>query len=144
MTASRWVILLCFTLIGQNALVNSVFASSSSIVDSGKSSKEIAAEILRGARERYAKEQQQEQEDKRESSKVIMYSTSWCGYCRKARNYFKAKNIPYIEYDIERSLTAKRDYDRLGGNGVPLIVVGKNRMSGFSKKRFNRLYQVVN
>lgn len=114
-----------------------VFAANASVLDSGKSAQEIAAEILRGARERYAKEQD-------ERSKVVMYSTSWCGYCRKARKYFKANDIKFVEHDIERNLAAKQDYDRLGGNGVPLIVVGENKMNGFSRKRFDRLYQFVN
>ena len=33
--------------------------------------------------------------------KVVMYSTSWCGYCKKAKNYFEANKIAYIEKDIE-------------------------------------------
>ena len=72
-----------------------------------------------------------------------MYSTSWCGYCRQARRYFKSKDIKYIERDIERSRLAKRAYDRLGGNGVPLIVVGENKMSGFSERQFDRLYRLL-
>jgi len=124
-------------MLGLVLLSQGLLANSSTVLDSGKSAQEIAAEILGGARERYAKEQS-------ERSRVVMYSTSWCGYCRKARKYFKANDIKYIEHDIERSLVAKRDYDRLGGNGVPLIVVGKNKMSGFSSKRFDRLYQFVN
>ncbi|MDP3010703.1 MAG: DUF4124 domain-containing protein [Methylococcales bacterium] len=30
---------------------------------------------------------------------VKMYATSWCGYCKKARAYFAANNIPYSEYN---------------------------------------------
>lgn len=71
---------------------------------------------------------------------VIMYSTSWCGYCRKARNYFKQNNIPFKEYDIEKSKSAKKRYDALGGNGIPLIVVGKKKVQGFSVKRFQSIY----
>jgi len=48
-----------------------------------------------------------------------------------------------IERDIERSRLAKRAYDRLGGNGVPLIVVGENKMSGFSVRQFDRLYRML-
>jgi glutaredoxin len=72
--------------------------------------------------------------------KVIMYSTAWCGYCKKARKYFVAKGIPFVEYDIEKNARAKRDYDKLGGKGVPVIVLGKKKMSGFSQKSFDRFY----
>ena len=72
--------------------------------------------------------------------KVTMYSTSWCGYCKKARKYFDANNIAYVEYDIEKSKSARHAYDRLGGKGVPVILVGKKRMNGFSEKGFQRIY----
>lgn len=73
--------------------------------------------------------------------KVVMYSTAWCGYCKKARNYFRANNIAFVEYDIEKNPKAKKAYDALGGKGVPVIVLGKKRMNGFSPSGFDRLYQ---
>ena len=119
---------------------SSLAVGSSSVLDSGKSSKEIAEEILRGARERYVLDQKKQL---KELNNVVMYSTAWCGYCRQARRYFKSKGIQYVERDIERSRLAKRAYDRLGGNGVPLIVVGENKMSGFSVRQFDRLYRLL-
>ena len=71
---------------------------------------------------------------------VVMYSTSWCGYCRKARNYMKSKNIPFQEYDIEKSAKARRDYNKLNGRGVPVLLIGDKRMNGFSINRFKQLY----
>jgi glutaredoxin len=73
-------------------------------------------------------------------TRVTMYSTVWCGYCKKAKKYFQAKGIPFIEYDIEKNARAKRDYDALGGKGVPVIVMGKKRMNGFSVAGFERFY----
>ncbi|TVZ41094.1 glutaredoxin [Alteromonadaceae bacterium 2753L.S.0a.02] len=75
------------------------------------------------------------------SQQVLMYSTSWCGYCKKARRYFKQQGIAYTEYDIEKNSAAKRDYDRLGGRGVPVIVVGDKRMNGFTVAGFERIYK---
>ena len=75
------------------------------------------------------------------SQRVTMYSTSWCGYCKKARNYFASNGIPFVEYDIEKNERAKRMYDMLGGKGVPVILVGKKRLNGFSVKGFERIYQ---
>ncbi|MCP4552756.1 MAG: DUF4124 domain-containing protein [Bacteroidetes bacterium] len=76
-----------------------------------------------------------------ESKRVTMYSTSWCGYCKKARNYFKDNGIAYIEYDIEKDERAKRMYDALGATGVPVIIVGKKRMNGFSVAGFEKIYK---
>lgn len=74
------------------------------------------------------------------SKQVVMYGTTWCGYCAMARSYFQARNIPYQDWDIEASPTARAEYDALQGKGVPLIVVGGSVMSGFSEAHFNQLY----
>ncbi|MBU0499156.1 MAG: glutaredoxin family protein [Gammaproteobacteria bacterium] len=71
---------------------------------------------------------------------VVVYSAAWCPACVKAKKYLQARNIPYTEYDIERSAQGRRDYQRYHGKGVPLIVVGESRMTGFSASLFNQLY----
>lgn len=58
-----------------------------------------------------------------------MYTTSWCPYCRQAREYFRDNGIPFVEYDIEKDAAARRRYDALGGRGVPVILVGDCRMN---------------
>lgn len=62
---------------------------------------------------------------------VIMYSTSWCPYCRKAREYFEQANIPYAEYDVEKSPRAMAEYQQLSGRGVPVIQIGSTVVQGF-------------
>lgn len=76
--------------------------------------------------------------------KVVMYSTNWCGYCKQARRYFKTNDVDFVEYDVEKNRAARRAYKKLGANGVPVILVGKQRMNGFSVAGFNRIYQQVN
>ena len=71
---------------------------------------------------------------------VTMYSASWCGYCRKARDYFKRQAIPFEEYDIETSAQGRDGYARLHGNGVPIILFDKQRMNGFDQQQFATLY----
>ena len=72
--------------------------------------------------------------------KVIMYSASWCGYCKKARKYFKKNRIAFTEYDVEKNEKARKKYKKLGATGFPVILVGKKRMNGFSEKGFERIY----
>jgi len=75
-----------------------------------------------------------------ERKSVIMYATSWCGYCRQAREYFRANAIPYKEYDIEKSKRAAKAFKKLHGRGVPVILIGDKRMNGFRATTFERLY----
>jgi glutaredoxin len=77
----------------------------------------------------------------RDTGKVILYSAQWCGVCKQAQRYFKQNNIPYQEYDVEKSLKGKRDFKRLQGKGVPIILVGDHRMNGFSPAGFEAIYQ---
>ena len=74
-------------------------------------------------------------------SKVVMYSTDWCGYCKKARKYFRKNNIPFKEYDIEKNSEAVKRYKKMGATGVPVILVGSKRMNGFSEQGFDRIYR---
>ncbi len=73
--------------------------------------------------------------------KVVIYTTQWCGYCKKAKKYFRENNIAYVAYDVEKSRIGKRDYRSLRGKSVPIIIVGDKRMNGFSVPRFEKLYK---
>jgi glutaredoxin len=70
---------------------------------------------------------------------VVMYATSWCPYCAKARAYFAKNGIAYVEHDIEKSAAVNAEFKRLGGRGVPLILVGTERISGFSELAFESM-----
>ena len=69
-----------------------------------------------------------------------MYSTDWCGYCKKARKYFGRNGISFTDYDIEKDAEARKRYQEIGAAGVPVILVGNKRMNGFSEGAFERIY----
>lgn len=71
---------------------------------------------------------------------VVLYSTSWCGVCKRARQFLSQRKIPFQEYDVEKSRKGKKDYAELKGRGIPILLVGGQRMNGFSVSRFERLY----
>ena len=73
--------------------------------------------------------------------KVVMYTTSRCGYCKKAKAHFVKNKIPHVTYDVEKSTIGKMDYKSLRGTSVPIIIVGKKRMNGFTVARFDSLYK---
>ena len=72
---------------------------------------------------------------------VRLYATEWCGYCKLTRQFFAANGIQYVEYDIEKSSDALREHRKLGGNGVPLIVVGDEVVKGWNEVALRRLLQ---
>jgi glutaredoxin len=68
------------------------------------------------------------------SINVIMYITSWCGYCRKAREYLQSLRVNLVEYDIEKDPSKGREMlSKSGGSkGVPLIDVEGIIIRGYS------------
>lgn len=69
-----------------------------------------------------------------DSQEVVMYMTPQCGWCKKAERFFEKHDIEVEQYDIAASDENKREYERLGGRGTPLIYIGNNRVDGFNKK----------
>ncbi len=70
-----------------------------------------------------------------ESLDITMYSTSWCGYCRKARSFFQGRGIPFVEKDVEKDRQGAAEFREISGGrgGVPVIVVNGQVMRGFSQ-----------
>lgn len=73
--------------------------------------------------------------------RIVMYTTQWCGYCRRAREHLRQRGIPFDDRDIERSAGARREFDRLGGKGVPVIVAGEHRMNGYTASALDGLLE---
>ncbi|MGZ3598629.1 MAG: glutaredoxin family protein [Ktedonobacterales bacterium] len=55
---------------------------------------------------------------------IVMYATSWCGDCRRAKRVFAALNVPYREVNIEEHEEAADLVVRInnGARSVPTIV----------------------
>src|SRR5579859_875645 len=55
---------------------------------------------------------------------IMMYTTPWCGDCRRAKRVFAALGIPYVEVNIEHDPQAVELVRRLNGGmqSVPTIL----------------------
>ena len=71
--------------------------------------------------------------------KIVMYTTPTCGACKVAKGYMAKKGVQYQEVDLSRSQEAQAEFARLGGRGVPLILVGDQRMEGFNPRAFDAM-----
>jgi glutaredoxin len=71
---------------------------------------------------------------------VVMYSTSWCGYCRAARGWLGARGIAYVDHDIEREPAARARMHSINpGGGVPTFEIDGVVAHGFSADSLERL-----
>lgn len=66
-------------------------------------------------------------------SRVLLYGTQRCGVCKVARNWLRKRGVSFSDYDIDRSVQAQKEYLQMGVSGVPVIVVGRQRMLGFNE-----------
>lgn len=73
--------------------------------------------------------------------RVIMFSTPTCTHCRKAKQYFRQKQVPFREVDVSKDQTAARDmFRRSGQQGVPQIQIGSSKIIvGFDRPKIDRL-----
>jgi len=67
---------------------------------------------------------------------IVMYGTSWCGYCKKMRIYFDENDIDYTEFDAEGS--GQQAYNILKGTGYPLMYIGYRRIKGANIPQLER------
>lgn len=65
--------------------------------------------------------------------KVVLYGTTWCGYCKKQRELFADKGIAFDDLDVEASRSALSAYNGLKGQGYPLTYVGYKRFDGYNQ-----------
>lgn len=65
------------------------------------------------------------------AGKVVLYTTSTCGHCRRARDFFNQRGIDFTENDIADPRNRMR-YEKLRGRGVPLVLIDGRRIDGFN------------
>lgn len=73
--------------------------------------------------------------------RVLLYSSQGCAQCRRAKAFLDARAIAYSELDVGRSAKARKALQRLGARGVPTVLIGDQRLDGFSEQAFLALYQ---
>jgi glutaredoxin 3 len=71
--------------------------------------------------------------------KVVLFSTSMCSWCRRAKRYFREHRVPFKEVDVERDPKVAQDIARkTGQRGVPVIKIGNRWIVGFDKERIEK------
>lgn len=65
---------------------------------------------------------------------IVIYTASWCGYCKSLKRFLDERKVSYKEHDIEKSEeTVLKLYASLGPKGVPKIVFHGRVYTGFNK-----------
>ena len=68
------------------------------------------------------------------AAQVELYTTSWCPYCKQARQFFRSRGIAFKDYDVERDSGAAARKAQLDSNsGVPFAIVNGTKIHGYSE-----------
>jgi glutaredoxin 3 len=66
--------------------------------------------------------------------KIVVYSTTYCGYCRSAKHLLEELELPYTEIDVTND-DQKRQwlYDVTGHRTVPQIFIDERPIGGYTE-----------
>ncbi len=64
---------------------------------------------------------------------VKIYTTSYCPFCVRAKNFFKSKGIPFEEINMDgKDQELESLKKKTGLRTVPQIFIGENLVGGFT------------
>jgi glutaredoxin len=73
-------------------------------------------------------------------AEVVLYSTSWCGWCRKTMAWLDARGVEYENRDIEKLPSWRRELiEKSGSTSVPVVEIGGELVHGFDPGRMGEL-----
>lgn len=70
---------------------------------------------------------------------LVLFATTTCPYCRQARELLDGLNASYSVREIDVSESAREQFERLGGKGVPVLVSRDSVISGFDEAAYRKL-----
>ena len=72
-------------------------------------------------------------------TKVVLFTTSSCSWCKRAKKYFRENRVPYKEVNVEKDQRAARDLvKKTGQMGVPVVKIGSKWIVGFDRPAIER------
>ncbi len=68
---------------------------------------------------------------------IEIYTLSYCPYCMKAKEFFKSKNIPFVEYSLDGDEDKnfgelQKKFNIKGEVTAPQIIIDNKRIGGYS------------
>ncbi len=70
----------------------------------------------------------------RRMARVVMYSTTWCGYCVRAKSLLDSRGIEYDEIHLDDDAGFRaRLHELTGGWTVPQILIDGRVIGGYTE-----------
>lgn len=73
---------------------------------------------------------------------VTIYTTTWCGFCKMAKDYMDKLGVAYQEKDVEQDMQAAQEaVQKSEQMGVPVIDVGGTIILGFDRPKLDAAFK---
>ena len=67
-----------------------------------------------------------------DATKVTLYTTEPCGFCRQAKALLQSRGVPYAEINLAKDADGRADLvARTGQMTFPQVLVGERSIGGF-------------
>lgn len=79
-----------------------------------------------------------------DTAKVIIYSTSWCAFCKTEKQYLEKLGVAYVDKNVEDDKDAYEELlGKIGGNfkGVPVTDIDGEVVLGFDRPKIDETLQ---
>ena len=80
-------------------------------------------------------------------SKVIVYSTPWCAFCKTEKEWLTSIGVEYTAKDIEATPEAKEELLKKAGDafrGVPVTDINGEIIHGFDRPKIQAALEKAN
>lgn len=77
-----------------------------------------------------------------DAAKIIIYSTTWCAFCKTEKQYLSKLGIPFVEKDVEADKDAYEELMAKSGGGyqgVPVTDIAGTLVLGFDRRKIDEV-----
>lgn len=75
---------------------------------------------------------------------VKLYSTTWCSFCRVAKEFFKDNKIKFEDINVQENQKAAEEMiKKTGQTGVPVIDIDGKIIIGFNIEEIKKVLKLV-
>lgn len=69
------------------------------------------------------------------AGQIVFYTLSTCPLCQSIKEILDAREVPYVERDIESSEKFLSDARLLNARRVPLLLIGSHKVEGYDPEK---------
>ena len=79
---------------------------------------------------------------RQKATRVVIYTTLRCPHCQHLKRWLKKNQIPFLDFNVGKPGKIQKRFFELGGQSVPLIVIGDQLFTGFNPNQLKRALEV--